>query len=52
MKITAHEVESIEEFCDSLLGTKKFWEMRLGKINAGLMRLLRAVAKSSSSKSL
>jgi hypothetical protein len=41
MKITAHEVELIEEFCGSPLGTKKVWEMQLGKMNAGLKRLLR-----------
>ncbi len=52
MKITAHEVESIEEFCVSPLGTKKVWEMQLGKMNARLMRLLREVAKPSPGKSL
>ncbi len=45
MKITAHEVESIEEFCFSTLGTKKVCKLQLGKMNAGLMRLLREVAK-------
>jgi hypothetical protein len=52
MKITAHEVELIEEFCGSHLGIKKVWEMQLGKMNAGLKRLLREVAKPSPSKPL
>jgi hypothetical protein len=34
----------LEVFCGSHLGIKKVWEMQLGKMNAGLKRLLREVA--------
>jgi hypothetical protein len=45
MKILAHKVESIQEFCGSPLSTQKDCEMKVGKNDAGLMRLLRKTAK-------
>ncbi len=49
MKILAHEVESIQEFFGSPLSTQKVWEMKVGKNDAGLIRLLRVWRAGGSS---
>jgi hypothetical protein len=41
MKILAHEVDSIEEFCGLPLSSQKVWEMQLEKEDSGLLRSLR-----------
>jgi hypothetical protein len=45
LKIMAHGMESMEEFCGLLQSSLENWEMKLGKEDAGLLKLLRVTCQ-------